>query len=161
MIKSSKFPLPSAFCLFQKPERNNVRPSRHRNVLLAVERVSASARPSRAGWWRSSTRGLPPVVASTAMNAPFSSPKKTSPVAVVNVPPHDSAGPGCATVHTTLPVWISIAFNSRSRRPVTLHRALHAPPRYDLPTAPIHPRRASYTRCTSRSPVCNKARSPD
>src|SRR5262245_27811082 len=66
-----------------------------------------------------------------AINAPPSSPKITSPVAVLNVPPQDSAGPGCGNSHAILPVRISIAFRMRSGLPPGAR--FWVPPRYSLP----------------------------
>src|SRR5258708_3694908 len=75
-------------------------------------------------------RGLP-VVASTAINAPPSSPKMTSPLASASVPPQEFAGPGCANSHTSAPVWKFIAL--RIRRGFGSVAVRCVPPRNGLP----------------------------
>src|SRR5688572_21532825 len=47
------------------------------------------------------------------MNAPLSSPKKTTPPAVLSVPPHEFRPPCCGTSQATRPLWTSIARRTR------------------------------------------------
>src|SRR5450432_890694 len=72
-----------------------------------------------------------PVTASAAISAPPSSPKITRPVAVDNVPPQDSAGPGCGNSQAILPVLISMAFRTLCGVPSAA--VCCDPPRYSLP----------------------------
>jgi hypothetical protein len=54
-----------------------------------------------------------PVLASAAANAPLSSQKNTTSLAVASTPPHESTAPNCGSSHATLPVWMSIARSTR------------------------------------------------
>src|SRR4051794_12406799 len=78
-----------------------------------------------------------PVMASAAISAPPSSPKKTSPVDVARVPPHDQAGPGCGSSHVIAPVRMSIALSTRCGTGSGEVRC--EPPRYGLPASHVPP----------------------
>src|SRR5229473_1337399 len=84
-----------------------------------------------------------PVTASAAISAPPSSPKITRPVAVLSVPPQDSAGPGCGRVQAILPVLISMAFRIRCGFSPVGRRC--DPPRYSLPGVHAPGSRLVYT----------------
>ena len=77
-------------------------------------------------------RGLP-VIASAAIKPPPSSPKITSPLAVVRVPPQESAGPGWISSQATAPVRMSMAFKTLCGFGSGAVRS--EPPRYDLPAS--------------------------
>jgi hypothetical protein len=50
-----------------------------------------------------------PLTASAAISAPLSSPKITTPPAVLSTPPHEFTAPCCGSSQTARPVWMSNA----------------------------------------------------
>src|SRR5690242_7276702 len=88
--------------LFRKSERDDRRPGGDGDELLVVELIGHR-------------RGLPVLVHRKApqllarrrigrSQLPLSSPKITTPVAVLSTPPHEVTGPVCGSSHTTFPV---------------------------------------------------------
>src|SRR5476649_561383 len=73
-----------------------------------------------------------PVAASAAIKAPLSSPKITTPPAVLSTPPHEFTAPVCGNVQAALPVRMSIA---RSRRCAGSGAGANDPPMNPLPAS--------------------------